>query len=335
MFNLFRRTAGEDEGLTVALLALLEHADRALVAEFLQLIGVAPPARPEELRFGPDGLTGPNFGLRVVAQAPGEPPLPEEATPGTVAITLTGAAPPGAAGLSWEQVDRWLTSAADRYDPETRTGFLVRQFQEYLREAGIAYFAGFDPHLLDQVGPALATLGQFFATADGFMDGLGTALANLRPGLAEVRRSRAEDLLASFVYRDFAGPALGGGGFLRLALHASQQEWHLAFWAAPGEAAHARLRAAVLAGGGGLEALQRLGGEPRLWLWSPESEVILSMEDLPAESPPDLDWGRYQVAFQQRFALSDLTEPGSVPRVLNAAQHLLDAILPLVAEPIH
>lgn len=335
MFNLFRRTAGEDEGLTVALLALLEHSDRALLAEFLQLVGVDPPIVPNRLRFGPDGLTGPNFGLRVIAQAPGEPPLPEEAASGTVAITLTGAAPPGAAALSWEQVDRWLTSAAERYDPESRTGFLVRQFQEYLREAGIAYFAGFDPHLLEQVGPAFGTLGHFFATAEGLMDSFGTALATVRNGLAEVRRSRAEDLLASFVYRDYAGPSLGGGGFLRLALHASQQEWHLAFWTAPGEVAHARLRATVLAGGGGLEALQRLGGEPRLWLWSPENEVILSMEDLPAESPPDLDWGRYQAAVQQRFALSDLTQPGSVPRVLAAAQHLLDAVLPLVAEPIH
>lgn len=335
MINLFRRAAGEGDGLAVALVALLEHADRGLLTGFLHLSGVSPPIRPDDLRFGPEGVTGHNFHLRLVTQAPDEPPLPDQDSPETVAITLTGAAPPGATGLSWEQVDRWLTAAADRYDPETRTGFLVRQFQEYLREAGIAYFAGFDSNLVEQAGPALATLTQFFGAADGFMDGLGSAFRATWPGLAEVRRSRAEDLLTLFVYRDFAGPPLAGGGFLRLALQAAQQEWHLAFWTAPGEAAHSRLRGAVMGGGAGLETLQGLEGEPRLWLWSPENELVLSLDDLPADGPPELDWGRYQVALQQRFSLLSLTEPGAVPRVLGAAQRLLEAVLPLVAEPIH
>lgn len=342
MVNLFRPGPAQQGGLTAALLALLEHSDKALLNGLLERAGIplqAGPDTPLTIRFPvPDGppdaglIAGPDFQVTLTAQVPGEPWDPEAVLdlPGVpLAISLAGTAPPGAHGLSWEQVDRWLAAAAETYDPNSRTGFLIEQFRAVLPELGIAYFAGFEAPLLAAAPGALATLGQFYQVAGLLFERLAPAVVGVRPGAAQVRQSRPEELLAGYCYRDYSDPALGTAGFLRVALNLPEARLEAACWLMPGEA-HRRLHKHLTGDAPFRAALAGLKEDPLLWLWSPGSEQKLPLDSFDPGSLEGLTWGDYQAGVLVSLPFADFPTEDLTGRVLAQVEALTAALQPVL-----
>lgn len=347
MVNLFRPAPAQQGSLTAALLALLEHSDRDLLYSLLKRAGIPFPSQPGAgltVRFpAPDGppgtglLAGPDFQITVSAQQPGEPwdAATLRELPGVpLAITLTGKAPPGVHALSWEQVDRWLAAAAAKYDPQSRTGFLIEQFRAVLPELGIEYFAGFDADLLDRTPQAQITLSRFYQIAALFFERFAAILAAVRAGAAEIRQARPEELLAGYCYRDYSDAALGGSGFLRVAFNLPEARVETACWLTPGDA-HSRLRELLGTSAAFRGALTALEEQPLLWLWSPGGEQKLPLETLDPDALDGLDWGQYTVGVQvglpfEHFPAEDLTG-----RVAGLVEGLAGTLAPVVTGVVH
>ncbi len=238
----------------------------------------------------------------------------------------------GAAVLSWEQVDRWLAAEAERYDPESRTGFLIRQFRSYLPEAGITYFTGFDAARLAGLPEAFADLTGFLQSAAELFDRLGPALP---AGVGEVRQARPEDLLAGYLYRDYAGGPLGAGNFLRIAFHLAQGELQLACWLGVGGAAHGQLRAALMAGDERTAGLRAMEPAPLLWLWSAEGEQQIPLADLDRETAGEVTWDRYTVAVQVGYSFTELGGDGLVERIGRWLLSLREALGSVLTGVVH
>jgi hypothetical protein len=350
MVNLFRRAPAEPGSLTAALLALLEHSDRDLLNGFLRRAGIgAQLERGADLTVqfpAPDGpptaglISAPHLSLTLVTQAPGErldPSSAADSSGSLLAVTVAGRAPEGAAALSWEQVDRWLAGACEQYDPESRTGFLLRQFRAYLSESGIEYFTGFPPEQLDEVPGAFAALTRFYQTADQFFDRFAPALTTLREGVVQARQARPEDRLAGYCYRDYTGAPFGAGGFLRLAFNLPQRELQLSLWLIPGAPAdsHARLREALTRDPEFPERLRQLEHDPLLWLWSTAGERKLPLEELRPADIAELDWAQYQVGVQLSQPFANLAGEGLVQRVAESAGDLLTVLSPILTPQLH
>lgn len=346
MINLFRGLPTEQGSLTAALLALLEHSDRELLNGLLRRADIPVQVQAGtdvEVQFPAPGgppaagtLVTPSSRVTILTQAPGEPGPPAEPGPAgeTLAVTLTGKGPAGAHTLSWEQLDRWLAESAERFDPESRTGFLIRQFRAFLPEVGIEYFAGFAADQLEGAPGALEALTRFYQTAGQLFDRLAPALAAspAAEGAAQVRQSRAEDLLGGYCYRDFTGAMFGPGNFLRVALHLPQQELQISFWFMPGGEHHTRLREA-LTDDALLTGLMELEHPPILWLWSAAGERKLPLDEL---TPDHLEnWAQYQAGLQCALPFDHLAGPGLVGTVLDAAEALLTALEPLLPDVLH
>ena len=348
MVNLFRPGPAQQGSLTAALLALLEHSDRALLNGLFDRAGIpfqAGPGADLRIRFpapeGPPGaglIAGPDFEVTVATQAPGEEAWDPAAVldlPGVpLTITLAGKAPPGAHGLSWEQVDRWLAAAAEQYNPESRTGFLIGQFRAVLPELGIAYFAGFEAPLLQAAPAAQQTLSQFYQVAGRFFDGLAPALGALRAGAAEIRQARPEELLAGYNYRDYSDPALGATGFLRIALNLPETRLEAVCWLTPGDA-HGRLQGLLASSPALRGALAGLQQEPLLWLWSQDGEQKLPLDALDPDTINDLSWTQSHAGIQvclpfDAFPAEDLTG-----HVVGRIDALTAALAPVISSVVH
>jgi len=341
MVNLFRQAGADQGSLTAALIALLEHSDRDMLNGLFRRAGLPPQAPPGvDLAFavtddGSAGLvSGPHFQVRLVAEGPGAPEylqVPADPAQETLYISVAGRAPAEGHALTWEQVDRWLAAAAEQHDPQSRTGFLVRQFQEFLRESGIPYFPGFAAAQLEQVPVALQTLAEFFRQAECFYDQAGAA------GAVEIRRSRPDDLLAGYLYRDYTRPDLSAPSFLRVAFHLPQRELQVAAWIAPTNEAgpHARLRNALMHDTAFRSRLQRLPATPLLWLWSPEGEHRLPLAELDPESLTGLDWPRYQAALQSGIPFPQIAGEGLVQRTSALVDAITTALAPILSGPVH
>ncbi|HYF93714.1 MAG TPA: hypothetical protein VD969_15980 [Symbiobacteriaceae bacterium] len=347
MINLFRPVPAQQGSLTAALLALLEHSDRGLLNGLLKRAGIDLQAKPGSevtVRFpvpgGPPGaglITAPGLEIAVAAQQPGEAwdPAPLLTVPAVpLTISLAGTAPPGAHGLSWEQVDRWLAEAAARYDPESRTGFLIEQFRAVLPELGIAYFEGFEPDQLTAAPEAHATLNKFYETADRFFDQLAPALAAARPGAAQVRQARPEELLAGYCYRDYSDPALGATGFLRVALNLPEQQLQAVCWLMPGSA-HSRLGDLLTGDPGVRGALARLEHHPLLWLWSPAEEKKLALDPLDPEQLEALDWSQFHAGVQVGLPFDQFPAEDLAGRVAALTEAVSAALAPAFSAVIH
>ncbi|MFZ5826083.1 MAG: hypothetical protein ACOY94_17445 [Bacillota bacterium] len=327
--------------LTAALLALLEHSDRSVLSGLLERAGLGGPSLDDaEFLYpapgGPPGtgeIRSPHRRVRVAAVEPGGEfqPGPDGGV-STLVISMTGKAPPGLVGLSWEQVDRWLAGVAERYDPESRTGFLLRQFRAYLPEVGIAYFAGFRSEQLERAPEALTQLTGFYREAGSLFDRLGTALPE---GLAEVRQARPEDLLVGFCYRDYSGVSLGAENFLRIALHLGPAELQTACWFGPGGDGHTRLKAALQAESPVLTALRSMEPEPLLWLWSPQGEQRIPLHEIEPGQVAGLDWDRYTVALQTSRPFAELAGEGLVERVAGWVSEMLEPLRPVLTGVVH
>jgi hypothetical protein len=327
--------------LTAALLALLEHADRSVLNGLLERAGLAgPPLDGAEFLCpapgGPAGvgeIRSPHRRVRLVALEPGgevEPP-PPDGTP-TVVVSTTGNAPPGLTGLSWEQLDRWLAGVAERYDPESRTRFLIQQFRDYLPEVGIAYFAGFAAARLAGVPASFAELSAFYREAGDLFERLGAVLPE---AFSEVRAARPEDLLAGYCYRDYAGVGLGSANFLRVALHLGPAELQIACWLGAGGEAHGRLRTALLAQSPLVAALKEMEPEPLLWLWSPTGEQRIPAHELEPSLVTGLDWEAYTVALQVGYPFRALAGEGLVVRIGGWVEGLLERLSPVLGGVVH
>ncbi|MDF2626628.1 MAG: hypothetical protein K0R39_459 [Symbiobacteriaceae bacterium] len=343
MVNLFRTGPAQQGSLTAALLALLEHSDKALLNGLLERAGIPLQARPDAqltIQFpAPDAppdtglISGPDFQVTITAQAPGEPwdPAAVLELPGVpLAISMAGKAPPGAHGLSWEQIDRWLAAAAETYDPDSRTGFLIEQFRAMLPELGIEYFAGFDAPLLAAGPEAVTTLSQFYQVAGLLFERLAPAVAGLRAGATQVRQSRPEELLAGYCYRDYADPTLGAAGFLRVALNLPQARLEAACWLMPGEA-HGRLHERLSSDLGFRAALARLPHQPLLWLWSPDNEQKLPLDSLDHESLDGLAWGDYQAGVFFNLPFANFPAENLTGQVLALIEDLTTALQPVLS----
>jgi hypothetical protein len=348
MVNLFRQATAGQGGLTASLLALLEHGDRELLNGLLRRAGVDYPAAGGEVKVqfpAPDGPPGagliasPHFRLTIAAPAPGEPYdagalADQDGTP--LAITLAGQAPPGGHGLSWEQLDRWLAGAQEQYDPDSRTGFLIRQFRAVLPEFGIEYFAGFDPDLLERAPRAFATLTRFLQTAAQFCDRFGPALAAGREGSTAIRQARPEEQLAGYWYRDFSDPAGGPGGFLRIAFPLGESQLHLIYWLTPaGNEAHTRLRELFLDDEGFRNTLAELRQNPLLWLWGPAGDRKLPLADLHPADLEGIDWPQHHVGLQVSLPFAELPGEDLVGRVMARLTALLEALAPVLSTLLH
>lgn len=346
MVNLFRPVPTEQGSLTAALLALLEHCDRDLLNGLLRTAGIpfqAEAGAEVEMTFPAPGgppsagwIATRHFRITIITQAPGEMLWPVGEGSGTVlAVTLAGKAKPGTHVLSWEQLDRWLGSLEERYDVETRTGFLIRQFRTFLPEMGIEYFAGFTRDQLTGAPGALGSLSEFYQVADSFFDRFGPALAAVYEGAAQARDSRPEDLLAGYCYRDYAGPSFTPAAFLRIAFHLPEQQFQLSFWVAPGTEQHGRLREGVLGDTDLVAQLAGLEEEPLLWLWSTGGEQKLPLEDWQPGRLEALDWSQYQAGIQRSRPFEDLSGEGLVERVIQMAEGLCGALLPVLTTVLH
>jgi len=345
--NLFRRLSAEPGGLTVGLLALLEHADRSVLNALLREAGFSAQAETDPTVTFPlpgappqaGAITLPGLRLVVITQNPGEPLDLENLPPAegeVLAVTLTGQPVSGAHTLAWAAVDRLLLKLTDQFSPETRTGFLIRQFRGLLADLGLEHFAGFHPADLQQVPKALATLSRVDRTADRFFRHVEPALAALWEGVSPVQSSGADDLLAGYVYRDFAGDRFGPGGFLRIALHLEQQDLQISFWVTQeaGEN-HRRLWQALTDQGEWLDRLRELEHDPLLWLWSPQQEHQIPLAELTPASLRTLDWDRYQAGLQRHHPLALLTSEGAVQQVVSLAEQLVRRLDPILTPVLH
>lgn len=336
LVNLFARLEFAEPHLTAALLALLEHSDPAVLNGLLERAGLdGPPLDGAEYLYpapgGPPGtgeIRSPHRRVRLAALGPGGelPPTPADGLP-TITVSMAGTAPPGQAGLSWEQLDRWLATVAERYDPESRTGFLIHQFRAFLPEVGIAYFAGFDPDRLQAVPGAFVQLSGFYQESREFFERLGGVLPD---GLAEVRQARPEDLLAGYCYRDYTGAGLGAENFLRVALHLAPAELQTSCWLGAGGEAHLRLQTALLDESDLLAALRGVEPEILLWLWSPGGERRIPLHELEPGQVAGLDWGSYTVALQVSRPFVDLSGEGLMERLAAWVRQLLEPLEPVL-----
>jgi hypothetical protein len=340
LINLFRQGVGAAEGLTAPLLALLEHVHPELRDQFLSEAGLPAPVDQQFRVQYPAPAGPPEAGLLgetlLLTQTPGQPvPQPPGDTPSLI-ITL-GRPPQSTHGLTWEQVERWIESGTSRFDAETRTGFLLRQFQSFLRVAGIEYFAGFPAEQVAGTPAAFRLLSEFHTTTDGFFDRLLVAVRDqFGPGptesAAELRQSRPEDLLAGYNYRDYSLAIAGPGSFLRVALNLAESELQLSCWLAVGTEAHRRLRHALH------NQTQIFGLPPGsvLRLWSQTDERHISLDDLPVVEPlPETEWNQFQAGLQFGRTLDFLAGDDLVGRVLPQIEHLTQALDALLSEAIH
>jgi len=284
-------------------------------------------------------LTLPNLRLVAAAQSPGQPfdPAALQAEADEVlAVTVSGREVPGIHVLSWEAVDRFLLKMAERFDPETRTGFLIRQFRELLAELGLGHFAGFSAAELEQVSGALDLLSRFQHTANRFFRHLAPALAALWDGVSPVRESGPAELLAGYLYQDYAGEDFGTGNFLRVAFHLIQEQVQVSFWIAPAAAeSHSRLRDALTEGGALLGQLQALEEEPLLWLWSASGEQQVPLERLTPEAAAELDWNGHQAGVQRHQPLSLLAGEGAAAQIVRLAEELVQVLQPVLTPVLH
>lgn len=330
--------------LTPALMALLEHADRAVLNGLLRLAGLDVPAGGEAaFHFpAPDGADGAgeiHLGDRriwLAAVAPGEEPPPLPAG-GAEPVIISPGAPAGRDGdpvhrLSWDRVDRWLGEVEAQYDANTRTGFLVRQFRAYLPEAGIRCFPGFDAEILARAPRAFRDLAEFHSRVEALFEQIGTGFAASWPLL---RTARPQDVLAGYWFRDYAGAGKGEDDFVRIALHLEAGELQIAVWLSPGGAPHARLQAALAEEGGLGEALRALTPPPVLRLWSAADERQIRAEELDPALRGAVDWTSYTVAVQVARPLSDLAGEGLPERLAGWTQELLDVLAPVLADVVH
>jgi hypothetical protein len=346
--NLFRSAAGQPGALTAALLALLEHGDKDLLNGLLRRASIPYQVEAGEdlsIQFpapgGPPGtglLTTPHFRLGLAAQAPGEPLDPAllgelPATP--LVISLTGTAPPGCRGLSWEQVDRWLAQAADQYSPDSRTGFLIGQFRGLLPELGIAYFAGFDQQVLQVAPEALAAVTRFYQTAEQFFERFGPTLGALRQGSAQLRQARPEELLAGYCYRDYSDPNLAAGGFLRCAFSLPEASLQCAVWLAPGTDAPGRLQQRLQDDSAFLQRLQALEGAPALWLWSASGERKIPLDGFQAEDLADIDLVQYSTGLQVGMPFTALPGENLAGQAAERLQSIMEALEPALTTLVH
>lgn len=325
-------------------MALLEHSDRAVLKGLLRLADLDAPADAEAAFYFPAPDGSPRAGeihlgdrrIWLAALAPGEEPPalpPGPAEP----LIISPAVPAGGNGepihrLSWERLDRWLGELADGYDADTRTGFLLRQFREYLPEAGITYFRGFEADVLARAPRAFRDLTEFHRRVEELFAQIGSGFAAAWPLL---RTARPQDVLAGYWFRDYAGAGQGEGDFVRIALHLEAAELQIAVWLSPGGAAHARLQAA-LAGGGALpEALRVLTPPPVLRLWSAADERQVPVGELDPSLAEAVDWGAYTVAVQIARPLADLAGEGLPERLAGWTGALLEALAPVLADVVH
>jgi len=268
----------------------------------------------------------------LLTQSPGQPaPLPP-AGQSVLVITL-GRPPKTAHGLTWEQVDRWIEKGVARFDAETRTGFLLRQFQSFLRAAGIEHFAGFPTNQTTGASAAHRLLTDFHATTDNFFERLLPAVheqVGPRPGtsLAELRRSRPEDLLAGYTYRDYPLTSAGQGSFLRVAVNLADSELQLSCWLEVGTKWHRLLHHALTAETG----VPNLPPDTMLRLWSQTEERQISIRHLPMVTPiPEAEWNQFKAGLQFGLPLDFLTGDDLIGRLLAQVEHLtstLDSLSP-------
>lgn len=347
MVNLFRPAPEQQGSLTAALLALLEHSDKSLLNGLLKRAGIPFQVRQGEnltIRFpAPDAppgmglISGPDFQVAVAAQHPAEAWEPAAVLnlPGVpLAISLTGTAPPGAHGLSWEQVDRWLAAAAEQYDHESRTGFLIEQFRAVLPELGIEYFAGFDQELLAAAPEAQATLTRFHQVAGQFFDRVTAAVGAVRMGAAQIRQARPEEILAGYGYRDYSDPVLGPTAFLRVALNLANARLESACWLTPG-GAHSRLYELLTTSPAFRGALAGLEQEPVLWLWSAAGEQKLPLDTFDPDSLADLAWGQYHAGLQVSLPFAEFPAEDLTGRAASLVTSLTTALAPVVSSVVH
>lgn len=347
MVNLFGRAAVESGGLTAGFLALLEHADPAVLTGLLQKAGITTTgggggSAAFPAPGGPPGagvITLPGLRLVVAAEAPGQPFDPaalQEAADEVLAVTVSGREVPGIHVLSWETVDRFLLEMAERFDPETRSGFLIRQFRALLAELGLEHFAGFKDEELEEVPGALNLLNRFQHTANRFFRHLTPALAALWDGVSPVRQSGPTELLAGYLYQDYAGENFGTGNFLRIAFHLIQGQIQLSFWITPAAAeSHSRLREAITEGSPLLEQLQALDAEPLLWLWSAAGERQIALDRMTPDLAAELDWNGHQAGVQRHQPLSLLAGEGAAARIASLAEELVQALQPVLMPVLH
>jgi len=348
LVNLF--SAGWTAGapLAPALMAMLEHTDREVLAGLLDLAGL-DGAGAEDAAFrypapgAPRGVGEVSLAqgrIWLAAVAPGEEPPAPGSDPegdGVRLLVISTRAPAGRESpsvhwLSWERLDRWLARLAEEHDPETRTGFLLRQFRSCLPEAGIAYFAGFTAELLSAAPRALGDLSTFYRQADEFFVQLEAALSTGGPLL---RTARPQDLLAGFCFRDYAGAGQGTGNFLRIALNLEPAELQIAIWLEPGGAAHQRLRTALQDGGEPIAALRDLRPQPVLRLWSAEDEQQIPLGEIDDSRAAVLDWEAHTVAVQVGLPFSDLTGEGLLERVATWVNDLREALSSILSDVLH
>lgn len=344
LVNLFALRTSPDQPLTAALLALLEHADRALLRGLLEQASMDGDLGGEiRFRFplpdGPAGVAELGSSQRRIwlaaVEPGGEPPAMEAA--GVEPLVISMAAPgnhglPEAHWLSWERLDRWLEQMADRYDGETRTGFLLRQFRAYLPEAGITYFTGFSAEHLTGAPDALRALIGFYRTADELFDRLGGGPGNR---FTQLRRSRPEDLLAGFCFRDYASLHLGSEDFLRIALHLESARLQVACWLGPGGAAHHRLYQLLKEVPLPLTALAAIEPEPVLWLWSTDEERQLNLRAFEPGQLAGLEWGRYTAAILVNHPFTTLAGEGLVERIHGWILALIEGLRPVLSGVVH
>lgn len=349
MVEVFARFATDAHAITAALLALLENADPELLAGVLRLAGwddlaaqAAGRIRAEfPLAAAPDlplgGLETPGGLVLVAGRTPDGPwdpaALAAAARQSEGALAFLAVAPderlaPELAALgqasqvTWEELDRYLARAGERYPADSRTGFLLEQFRHTLPRVGLGYFTGFAPELLAAAWPAAQQLRELQQNLDDFYHHLFTTLAAELPGLAEKRRAGAEDLLAGAPYRDFAPPEWGDAAFLRLAMELPQPALLCACWVLPlsrvgaGDRPerdlHAALKQALT--GAGLQRLQALP-EASLWLWSTDGErryAATQITPATVAETPDEEWAAFDAGLQ--CPVPDLTAPGIVGR---------------------
>lgn len=344
LVNLFAQRTSPDQSLTAGLAALLEHADRALLSGLLELAGAADLAGPVQVLFPvPDGPAGvaelrSSDGRRIwlaAVEPGGKPPQVNGTGVEHLVISMTApalSAGPGAHGLTWERVDRWLEQMADRYDEETRTGFLLRQFRAFLPEAGITYFSGFAEEQLAAAPGALRTLNDLYRTADDLFERLGSGPENR---FSEIRRSRPEDLLAGYCFRDYAGLDLASEDFLRVALHLETSHLQVAFWLGTGGPSHRRLLQMLQEEPLPLTTLLEIEPVPLLWLWSPEEEQQVPLRAIEPGQLAGLDWNRYAAAIQVNRPFSALGGEGLVERIHGWIRELVEGLHPVLSGVLH
>ena len=191
----------EEDRLTNALMCLLEHSDRSVLSGFLKLatgtlVGVTADEKVDfdvQVSFSqsrPDARIR-TSGFQMLIETKRYDALDEqqmrnhwqdlvEARVPTVLLALTGGRPgneivdrlndsglspnPRAHHLTWSQVLEWLVGLEREFEPDTLTGFLIRQMGEYLAALGYNYFKGINMDDVLEYAEALAVTAKYQAT---------------------------------------------------------------------------------------------------------------------------------------------------------------------------